>query len=87
MSYPSLIDGQTNEQTGAMVLLLACVLAGCWVQRCGDERVCPAVLHNRAAGQNAQVWEEMRRRGRSNGCEWAPGRAAGGQRVAGSSGG
>lgn len=37
MSCPSLIDGQTNEQTGAVVLLLrACWLgAGCWVRRCG----------------------------------------------------
>lgn len=42
---------------GRWVLELVLMLLRWWC-RCGDERVCPAVLHRGAAGLDAEVWEQ-----------------------------
>lgn len=87
MNYPSLIDGQTNEQTGAMVLLLR----ACWLGAgCNGVGMSASVL---LCSTTVQL-DRMLRCGRKcggggdqTGVSGHLGRAAGGQRVAGSSGG
>lgn len=96
MNRPSLIDEQTSEQTGK-VDQVTTVLQLALLARAADGPLGAAAdalvvqMWRRArllccapqwcSWLDAQVWEEMRRRGRSNGCEWAP---WGGQRAAGS---
>ena len=71
---------------GPLVLVLV-LMCWCWLRAvCGDGRACFCCAPQSCSWVGAEVWEEMRRRGRSNGCEWAPW-AGSGQREAGSSGG
>lgn len=68
----------------ALVLLIA-ITAALVVQMWRRARL-PCRAPQCCSWVDGEVWEEMRRRGRSNGCEWAPW-AGSGQRVAGSNGG
>lgn len=70
---------------GPLVLMLDVLVLVLVQAVCGDGHACSAVLHKAAAGLMLRCGREMRRRGRSNGCEWAPW-AGSGWRAAGSNG-
>lgn len=64
---------------GALVLLVLLLIAVALVVQMWRRARLPCCAPQWCSWVDGEVWEEMRRRGRSNGCEWAPraGRAAG----------